>query len=229
VDAGGLRKKRSAARQRKCTHHACTIYIRGEKFTAGMSLACKTPPMNRSDQIDFKEAQAAAGELGIALERHSGHSLCVYRDRSLIPQLNRPLEEILTMMLKTLTAATAAALLALSSVALAQSSGSASGSTGASGTTSGSGVSGGASAGGSASGSADTSIDVNNKCRDLLGEPREQCLRDLRSGAGAGATTGGSTSGSMGGSTTTAPIPPVAPVSPTAPATPGSSSGGTTK
>ena len=101
------------------------------------------------------------------------------------------------MMLKTLTAAT---LLALSSMALAQSTGA------------------------TMSGSADVRTDTTTssggvditKCAALMGTEREKCLLDQRSGA-AGS---GSASGSIG---TTAPAPMTTPSSPTNPTTmPGS-------
>jgi len=105
------------------------------------------------------------------------------------------------MILKALTAATAAALLALSSATLAQSSGSgnrtAPGKTGASGTP-----------------PAGAPADVPSKCVGLTGTEREKCLQDERSGAGSGRTDGGSQSSSPSASPRTPP---------TSPSTPGSS------
>ena len=109
------------------------------------------------------------------------------------------------MMSKILTAA-AAGLFALSSVAIAQSTGT----PGASG-----------SSGSGASGAAGASTDIPSKCVSLTGAEREKCVQDARSGAGAGASGSSSTSGGMGGSSSgssTSPSPTPAP----SPTTPGS-------
>jgi hypothetical protein len=107
------------------------------------------------------------------------------------------------MLLKTLAAATAAALFALSTATFAQGSGSPA-ATGA-------------------------STDVPAKCVGLTGTERDKCLREQRSGAGSGATGSGSISG---GSSTTPTSPSTPSSSPSSPSTtPGGagSSGGTSK
>jgi hypothetical protein len=107
------------------------------------------------------------------------------------------------MPLKTLTAAT---LLALSSIAFAQTT-----STDAQTSTD-------TPTGTSASGASVGGVDLTNKCVGMMGAEREKCLLDQRSGAATGATT------ATPGIATTAPAPLATPSSPTNPTTlPGSS------
>lgn len=117
------------------------------------------------------------------------------------------------MLLKTLAAATAAALFALSTATFAQGTGAEVGRS--------SGQSGSPAATGS-------STDVPAKCVGLTGTERDKCLLEQRSGAGSGATGSGSISG---GSSTTPTSPSTPSSSPSSlSTTPGSAgSGGTSK
>lgn len=108
------------------------------------------------------------------------------------------------MLLKTLAAATAAALFALSTATFAQGTG--------------------AEVGRSSPAATGSSTDVPAKCVGLTGTERDKCLLEQRSGAGSGATGSGSISG---GSSTTPTSPSTPSSSPSSPS--GSSSTGTTK